>query len=136
MKVESVVKEISERYAAIEVSIMLEQKEVSVVGFALASESGRFVELAQARAIALARRILAEGLDAVDPADYLSSDASPVLVTPPAHAPSPTAVPPPPPNPTKTAESPVSQPTAVPDTSDTQVEEALPDATDLPEVPW
>lgn len=128
--------EINEAQVVIQVCIdeFLKKNKVCVLGAATIDETNRYVELAQARAIALARRILAEGLDAVDPAEYLSPAASPALATPPAHVPLPTAVPSSA-TPTKTAEPPIIQPTAV-SPIDSQVEETLPDPTELPDVPW
>lgn len=107
------------------------ERKVCVFGTASVVENGRFIELAQARAIALARRILAEGLDAVDPADYATAVP---------HTHQPTVVPP--------TAMPDAAPASIPETDtpptnlQPQSANRLPtpeprkDETDLPEVNW
>lgn len=92
MKVVAHLVELTEQLAIVTASVITEQYEVSVLGFARPNECANYAELAQARALVLARQILAEGLDAVNPGTYLTTGVPLTVVSSP---PSTTGFPPP-----------------------------------------
>lgn len=130
MEIISNLVQVDENMAIISVTVSSDSNKVVVCGTAMSNESGRFVELAQARAIVLAQQILAEGLDAVDPAAYVTAKSStaPVPATP-------TVVSPPPSSQTPSPE-PETTPVIEPSPSSPGLTEAGADADDLPDVPW
>ena len=107
-----------------------------VMGSALQGESGRYVELAQARALLLARQLLEQGLDAVNPDDYLTtsgrrvqSKAKPAASTPMSPSPAPTSVP-------SVVEPAVAKPAVQPDLEPPVELDTPADPSDFPDVPW
>jgi hypothetical protein len=81
LEVESRLIEFNERLALSAVTIRANDQVISVYGTALAKESVRYTDLAQARALILARQILENGIQSVQ-SEHFVTDESPVVLPP------------------------------------------------------
>lgn len=83
MEVASELIQFNERLAVCTVTLKSENGRVTVYATGLAAESGRYADLAQARALALAHQLLAGGLESVSAESLLANRGSaPVLAAP------------------------------------------------------
>lgn len=111
-----------------------EERKVCALGSAWAQESGRYIELAQARAMVLARQILEQGLEAVSPDDFMTPPIGQEPLVAKARTTISPVVTPPPSLPT--VEPVMTQPDARPQQLDVTGSGFFPDPSGLPEVPW
>lgn len=134
MEITSNLVQIDEDMAVFSVMVLSEPNKVIVYATALSGESGRYMELAQARALVLARQILEQGLGSVNLDDFVTPPIEQEQLAAKAQTNIPPVVIPPPTAPA--VEPAITRPDAQPQQPDVTVSGSSPDPSSLPEVPW